>query len=244
MSAASGASPMGAVVPASGGSRGAAAGAERASPGRGILGGTGRPETTRASVATGRPAVDLGPAATLASDTGRVRDDVSAELLAANLFESRADASRRAGASDGPGRGGAPGGLGEGTGATAGVGGTAAPFGPGQGAFAALDTSEGRYRTWLLSQRRRIEERLVFPRPRQLARDQGTSVVRLTIRRDGSLASAPRVIRSSGFADLDGAALAAVRESLPFSPVPADLAVGHEQVVITLPIEFSNPMVR
>ncbi len=230
-------------APAAGGSRGGARGTERASPGRGILEATGRRESARAAVATGRPSLDHGPAATTALQAGRVRDDVDAELLAASLFESRVDASRRAGLREGSGRGGTVGPAGEGTG-TGGVGGSAQPFGPGSGGYDALDTSDGRYRSWLLSQRRRIEARLVFPRARQLARDQGTSVVRLTVRRDGSVATPPRVIRSSGFEDLDAAALLAVRESLPFAAIPDDLARGHAQVPVTLPIEFSNPMVR
>ncbi len=226
-----------------GGSRGTALGAAQASPGRGIIAGRGVQATARARVATGRPSVDLGPAATVAEREGAVRDDTDAELLAAQLFESRADASRRAGEREGAGRGGVPGPAGEGSGDGHGVGGSAAPYGPGSGAFAALDTSDARYRTWLLAQRRRIEERLVFPRSRQLARDQGTSVVRVVIRRDGSTVRAPRVIRSSGFDDLDSAALVAVRDSLPFTPVPADLAVGQREISVTLPIEFANPMV-
>jgi TonB family protein len=233
----------GATIASRGGSLGTAEGAERASPGRGIIGGEGSRATERARVATGRPSVDLGPAATVAEREGPVRDDADAELLAAQLFESRADASRRAGAREGAGRGGTPGAPGEGSGDGHGIGGSAAPYGPGNGAFAALDTSDSRYRTWLLAQRRRIEERLVFPRPRQLARDQGTSVVRVVIRRDGSTVSAPRVIRSSGFDDLDSAALLAVRGSLPFTPIPSDLAVGQREISVTLPIEFANPMV-
>jgi protein TonB len=66
----------------------------------------------------------------------------------------------------------------------------------------------------------------------------------LTVRRDGSIGEAPRVIRSSGFDDLDAAALRAVERSLPFAPIPADLAPGRPALVVTLPIEFSNPMVR
>jgi TonB family protein len=67
--------------------------------------------------------------------------------------------------------------------------------------------------------------------------------VRVVIRRDGSTVSAPRVIRSSGFDDLDSAALLAVRGSLPFTPIPSDLAVGQREISVTLPIEFANPMV-
>ncbi len=235
-------SSVGTALPSQGGSRGRALGTERASPGVGIVGGQGRVETARAAVATGRPSIDPGPAATVAEREGRVRDDTDAELLAAQMFESRADASRRAGAQQGQGRGGTAGTPGEGSGGARGVGGSASPYGPGTGAFAALDTSDARYRTWLLAQRRRIEDRLVFPRTRQLARDQGTSVVRLVVRRDGTIATAPRVIRSSGFDDLDDAALLAVRDSLPFAAVPEDLAVGQSQITVTLPIEFANPM--
>ena len=224
-------------------SRGTTLGAERASPGRGIVAGRGQRSDERARVATGRPSLDPGPVATVAEREGRVRDDTDAELLAAQLFESRADASRRAGEREGPGRGGAPGAPGEGSGGGRGAGGAAAPYGPGRGAFSALDTSDSRYRTWLLAQRRRIESRLAFPRSRQLARDQGTSVVRVVVRRDGTAADAPHVIRSSGFDDLDSAALLAVRSSLPFGPIPADLAAGQPEITVTLPIEFANPMV-
>jgi TonB family protein len=63
------------------------------------------------------------------------------------------------------------------------------------------------------------------------------------VRRDGTAADAPHVIRSSGFDDLDSAALLAVRSSLPFGPIPADLAAGQPEITVTLPIEFANPMV-
>lgn len=225
------------------GALGATRGAAHASPGVGIVSGRGLAETPRAAVASGRPPVDRGPAATLADDEGRVRDDTDSELLAASLVEARVDASRRAGLEPLGGRGGEPGGSEEGSGGARGPGGLASPWGPGGGAHPALDTSDARYLRWLLTQRRRIERRLVFPRERQLARDQGTSVVRLTVRRDGSLARPPRVIRTSGYADLDRAALVAVRASLPFEPIPSDLGIGHPEIVVTLPIEFSNPMV-
>jgi protein TonB len=220
-----------------------AIGAERASPGSGILRGEGVRPSVAAAVATGRPSVDRGPAATLAERRARPSDDVDAELLAASLFESQVDASRRAGARPGEGAGGQPW-AGAGAGSGDARGGVARPYGPGAGGFDALDTSDPRYRRWLLELRRRIEARLEFPRARQLARDQGTSVVRLTVRRDGSIGEAPRVIRSSGFDDLDAAALRAVERSLPFAPIPADLAPGRPALVVTLPIEFSNPMVR
>jgi len=224
--------------------RPASLGATRASPGVGILRGEGPRATTTANIASGRPSLDLGPAATLATERARVQDDTDAELLAASIFESRVDASRRASETQGSGSGGALGAEGRGASSTGSGEGRAAPFGPGSGSHDALDTGDARYRTWLLAQRRRIESALVFPRERQLARDQGTSVVRLTVRLDGSIAGRPRVSRSSGYDDLDQAALSAVIASLPFAPIPADLARGRTQIDVTLPVAFSNPMVQ
>ena len=229
---------------ASPGGRPSALGAQQASPGVGILGGEGRRSTTAANVASGRPSLDLGPAATSANERARVQDNTDAELLAASLFESRVDASRRASQAQGSGVGGATGTEGAGTSASGSGQGRAAPFGPGSGAYDALDTGDARYRTWLLAQRRRIESALVFPRARQLARDQGTSVVRVTVRLDGSISGRPRIARSSGYEDLDEAALQAVIASLPFAAIPPDLARGRTQLEVTLPVAFSNPMVQ
>lgn len=221
------------------------AGAPAASPGRGILGGEGRRESARARVALGRPPVDLGPAATPTPRRDRPNDDTDAELLAASLIEARADASRRAGRSEGERTGNGPeeSALGFGSARGRAGGSLAEPYGPGRGAHRALDTGEHRYRRWLLEQRRRIEERLEFPRSRQLAMDQGSTVVRITLQRDGSTLGAPRVIRSSGMADLDAAALAAVDRSLPFPPIPDDVAPGRTRIDVTLPIDFENPLV-
>lgn len=237
------ASPNAANTASSGG-RPAALGAAQSSPGVGILRGDGPRATTAANVATGRPSLDLGPAATSARERARVQDNTDAELLAASLFESRVDASRRASQVQGSGVGGAAGTEGAGTSATGSGDGRAAPFGPGSGSHDALDTGDARYRTWLLAQRRRIESALVFPRARQLARDQGTTVVRVTVRLDGSIVGRPRVSRSSNYSDLDQAALEAVIASLPFAPIPADLARGRTQLEVTLPVAFSNPMVQ
>ncbi len=83
-----------------------------------------------------------------------------------------------------------------------------------------------------------------FPRARALALDQGTTLLKLWVRRDGSLAAPPRLLRSSGFHDLDQEALAAVRRVVPFSPLPDDLAPGRDRIAILLSVEFSNPMVH
>ncbi len=220
------------------------AGAASDSPGRGILGGRGARSSDAARVAFGRPAVDRGPAATLAQTPGRPSDNVDAELLAGQLVQSVVDASQRSARTAGEGRGGVGGGGAPGSGGGRTEGGRASPFGPGSGRFAALDTSDTRYRRWYLDQRRRIEERLVFPRERSLARDQGTCVYRLRIRRDGSLASAPQRIRSTGFSDMDQSARRAIVGAAPFPALPSDLAPELDVLRLDMTIEFSNPMVQ
>lgn len=218
-------------------------GAESDSPGVGIVGGEGARSSEAARVATGRPAVDPGTASTTAETRDRTRDDTDAELLASRLLESFVESSRRAGAREGEGVGGrdTPGAPGSGGGREA--GGHARALGTGDGGFEALDTSDARYRRWLLDEQRRLDRAMVFPRARALAMDQGTSVFRVTLRRDGSMVGSPRLIRSSGFSDLDAAARVAI-ESGSFAPLPEEIAPGSERVTITLPLEWSNPMVR
>lgn len=219
------------------------AGAAADSPGSGIIGGDGERASEAARVATGRPAVDRGTASTTSEERGRTRDDVDAELLASRPSESLVESSRRAGeeASDGDGARVALGAPGVGGGRT--EGGRARAVGTGAGGFEALDTSDARYRRWLLDMQRRLDGAMVFPRARALSMDQGTSVFRVTLRRDGTLVRAPQLIRSSGFRDLDDAALAAL-ESVPFLPLPDDLAPEQERVTVSVPMVWANPMFR
>jgi TonB family protein len=50
------------------------------------------------------------------------------------------------------------------------------------------------------------------------------------------------LIQSSGFPELDAAALHAILEAAPFPPAPHDLAPHLPRLSITMPIEFANPM--
>jgi protein TonB len=122
-------------------------------------------------------------------------------------------------------------------------GGRASPYGPGAGELASLDTSDRRYVRWLLEQRARVRDRLSFPRERMLRMDQGTTVCLVMVNRDGSFAEPPEKVISSGHPDLDRAALTAIREAAPFSPIPAGLAPDASVLEITMPIRFHNPMV-
>ena len=95
-----------------------------------------------------------------------------------------------------------------------------------------------------LEQVRRVERGLVFPRTRQLSMDQGTSVYRIVLRPDGSLAAPPRLLRSAGFPDLDAAALVAIERAMPFARVPDALLGARTALQVTLPVHFINPLVR
>lgn len=222
----------------------AAAGAERDSPGRGIRAGRGPRADEAARVAHARPPVDEGPAATQARDEGRVRDDADAEALAAMMTQSWVESTARRGAEPGAGRGGVGGGGAPGSGGDAGEGGVASPYGPGGGPWASLDTGDRRYVRWYLEQSRRVRRNLRFPVARAVAMDQGVSVFRLVVRRDGAFSRPPRLVRSSGFADLDAEARRAIDRSAPFGAIPPELAPGRPALSIELVVEHANPMVR
>jgi TonB family protein len=221
------------------------AGARLASPGRGIAAGTGTRESDAARVAAGRPPIPDGSASTSSDwQDARVRDRHDAELLAANLVQALADTSAHGGRSVGAGSGGVGGGSAAGSGGGRDEGGRARTFGPGDGDFDSLDTRDARYERWLLAQVRRVERVLIFPAARRFALDQGTSVYRLEVRGDGRLAAPLRLLRSSGFADLDAAARRAIDAALPLEPVPAAILAGRTTLRLTLPVHFSNPSVR
>lgn len=219
-------------------------GATADSPGVGILDGSGMRASEAAAVAFGRPQVDLGPAATTTQVRDRPRDERRSELLATSPSQSLVEATERSAPRTGDGVGGVTGAGPTGSGGGVREGGRALARGDGPGPFAALDTSDARYVRWLGALRRRVTDVLEFPRARQLAMDQGTSVFRLTVRRDGSIEGSPRLIRTSGFSDLDAAARAALDRALPLDPVPSGLFAGRTRLEVTVPIEFWNPMAR
>jgi len=124
------------------------------------------------------------------------------------------------------------------------VGARAHPYAPGSGTFGALDTSDARYLRWFTQQRTRVQNELEFPRARAIAKDQGTSLYSVTLRRDGEVNGRPRLVRSSGFADFDKAAAKAIERALPFAPLPAELAPELPSIALLIPVAFSNPMIE
>ncbi len=221
-----------------------ASGAARDQTDKGIAGGRGVRASARARVAFARPNVDRGPAATPAVLQGRVHDDTDAELLAARLERSLVDASTQRSQRRAEGLGGdALGSLGvapsgEGRGAKA------SPYLPGPGRAGILDTRDGRYVHWFTQQRARVQDRLVFPEARALAKDQGSSLYRVQIHRDGRLLGPPRLLRSSGYSDFDQAARVAIEQAAPFAPLPSALAPEQDRLTVVIPVMFENPMVQ
>jgi TonB family protein len=219
--------------------------AERNQAERGIDRGLSQRTTLAAKVQFARPDVDRGPAATTSVAEGRVQDDTDAELLAARLERSLVDASLQRSEHRGPGLGGAeltgagiaPAGEGRGAKAT--------PYLPGPGRVGVLDTSDSRYLRWFTNHRARVQNRLIFPEARALAKDQGTSLYRVAIRRNGTLSGPPVLLRSSGYPDFDAAAISAIERAAPFEPLPMALVpVGQEPLSLVIPVEFENPMIQ
>jgi len=225
--------------------RASARGATEERADQGIFEGAGQRASAAARVRHGRPNVDRGPAATTAVDQDvRPRDDVDAELLAARLERSLVDSSLQRSPTRGPGLGGvehsgdgwAPRGSERGA--------KASPYLPGAGRAGVLDTRDARYLRWFTDQRRHVQEHLVFPQARALAKDQGVSLYRVRVLRDGRLLGAPQLLRSSGHADFDAAARYAITQAAPFDALPAALAPEAKQLLLVIPVQFDNPMVQ
>ena len=83
--------------------------------------------------------------------------------------------------------------------------------------------------------RREIEKKKFYPYRSRSMREEGTVVVRLALRADGSI-GALSVLRSSGHASLDWAAKKAVKDADPL-PAPSDYGL-HDQT-ISVPLNYS-----
>lgn len=64
----------------------------------------------------------------------------------------------------------------------------------------------------------------------------GTALVRFTFRRDGTVIGV-ELVRGSGHAALDQAALSTLRRASPLPPPPA--SVAGDPITLTLPLQFS-----
>mgnify|MGYP001430076181 CR=1 FL=1 len=79
-----------------------------------------------------------------------------------------------------------------------------------------------------------LEQYRRFPARARAARQQGTVHIRFRINRVGSVITAT-VVRSSGFATLDQAALDTLKRALPLPAIPKD---RPDEIELTIPVEF------
>ena len=98
-------------------------------------------------------------------------------------------------------------------------------------------TRARRYATYMLGIQQRVQKGVDFPRQLAIRLEQGVTVVRFVVAADGRLVDGPRVVKSSGFAEFDSAALQAVQRAAPFPPMPF-------QVPMTMSVIFDNPVIR
>lgn len=80
-----------------------------------------------------------------------------------------------------------------------------------------------------------IEANKTYPQRARRRRHEGRVLVAFTVLKDGQIKEL-RVKQASGYATLDEAALAAIKHSLPFHPIP--VALGRPQWEFIVPIEF------
>jgi TonB family protein len=90
--------------------------------------------------------------------------------------------------------------------------------------------------------RRRVGRAQVFPKDLALRLEQGQTLLRFVLRSDGRLVEAARIVKSSGFAEFDQAALDAVRQAMPFPAMPDPRHAGPR--AFNMLVEFTNPVIR
>ncbi|MDZ4693935.1 MAG: TonB family protein [Deltaproteobacteria bacterium] len=78
---------------------------------------------------------------------------------------------------------------------------------------------------------------VVFPRQLALMLEQGDSIVRFVVGRDGQIEGPVAIVRSAGFPEFDAAAQSAAQRAAPYPKMP-------EPLTVNLRVVFSNPMIR
>jgi periplasmic protein TonB len=103
------------------------------------------------------------------------------------------------------------------------------------------DTRESIIAPYLDSWRQRVERvgTLNYPTAAQRAGVQASPVLEVAIDADGKLATAA-ILTSSGYPDLDAAALAILKLASPFDPFPPDLAARYHTLRFAYEWQFSG----
>ncbi|MGD2064123.1 MAG: energy transducer TonB [Nitrospirota bacterium] len=93
-----------------------------------------------------------------------------------------------------------------------------------------LDTADDRFISYFLSIKRQIEYIWDYPQRAAERGEHGDCIIQFTILKDGRVREI-RLLRSSGFRDLDDEALNAVADGAPYNPIPKRLAT--DELVVT-----------
>lgn len=129
------------------------------------------------------------------------------------------------GGGGGTGPGGGPGGPGVGSG----------PGTPGSGRGRHGGGSGSALSGYLYAIRARVDAAKRYPQMAQQRRQEGVVVVTFRLTVDGRLVGEPKVTRSSGYRQLDAAALRAVSKGVPYPRFPLDPALMKD---IQIPVKF------
>ncbi len=102
-------------------------------------------------------------------------------------------------------------------------------------------TREYRYASYMEAWRRKVERigNLNYPEEARERGLYGSLILHVAVRADGSLEGV-RVVRSSGHAELDQAAMRIVELAAPFSPFPADIEAETDVLDITRTWQFQR----
>ncbi|NUP12037.1 MAG: TonB C-terminal domain-containing protein [Polyangiaceae bacterium] len=215
-----------------------AVGAQKASPGQGILTAwdVGR-ESDAAVNAHARPLVSQQDPSVPALTEGRPNDNVEDEQAVAARQASLLHASTSGAKNAGEGRGGETGPGAVGAGGSKGPGQSSAPAGAG-GAGPADLVKLGYIRT--VQSKVHPHWANAFPKWAALEGRGGSAVISFTIEADGTVSSA-RVARSSTIAEFDENVRKAVLKGAPFGKLPSSLG---QRFTMSITFNAPNPAVR
>lgn len=95
-----------------------------------------------------------------------------------------------------------------------------------------LGSGDERYAPYLKRIKRKIERIWIYPSKASELREEGTTVVKFTIERNGALKEAD-VVNTSGSDLLDQGTVSVIRSASPFDPFPQNLNLAKLHIVAT-----------
>lgn len=219
-------------------------GADYASYGLGVRDGEpGHDFRDSARIARARPLVDQGDPSVPADSAGTPKDTVDSEQESTSRSPSIVHAST-AGGAPGAGPGGQSGPGATGSGGTSGPGSSSTALGTGKGP--GFDNSVQDPRRQMYTRQVQSKMQAAYnaaPRPfptwAVVEGLQGTAIVNVTIRSDGTIASAS-IVRKSGVDEFDQNVRRIALGAGPMPPVPADLGTSF---TLSVPFVAKNPAV-